>query len=504
MNLPTLLNIAIALIFVYLIVSLLASQIQEFIATILQWRAVHVKESIEGLLSGNSAQPDELKKVRTLANEIYKNPIIKDLTFEARRGIASLVRAFSRFFSRYWFFEGVFGQSNSRPAYIAKEDFAVSLFETLQVSNLTKILIKLKLNYLISVTQGWKNFIPDPIFKDGKYLLYSDFDNGKIKLEDVIDGLNKITSLTLPFDSAKLTPGLLDIVQIIIIFNKLDIFNHRKNLKLEEGLELEIDKYLSDEFSGNKLIKYEFLSVSIKQYLISYAQKTVDEETEEVFTVICSLPRLPDPLINSLSDIARRSQEKVEKLEDQLSQFQKDVEDWFDKSMDRASGVYKRNAKLIAFLLGLTIAIAGNIDSIHMVDRIAKDQALQSSLNRAADNIVKGNNKLDDKTIKEINAEAEKISLPVGWGESEVLQQQNRSIKLLDIIPISSLSITLFGWIISAIAISMGSSFWFDLLGKLINVKDIGKIPNPNSSSRSSSSNSSSGSSSSSSSNSSS
>ena len=168
------------------------------------------------------------------------------------------------------------------------------------------------------------------------------------------------------------------------------------------------------------------------------------------------------------------------------------MEDWFDKSMDRASGVYKRNAKLIAFLLGLTIAIAGNIDSIHMVDRIAKDQALQSSLNRAADNIVKGNNKLDDKTIKEINAEAEKISLPVGWGESEVLQQQNRSIKLLDIIPISSLSITLFGWIISAIAISMGSSFWFDLLGKLINVKDIGKIPNPNSSSRSSSSNSSS------------
>jgi hypothetical protein len=58
MNLPTLLNIAIALIFVYLIVSLLASQIQEFIATILQWRAVHVKESIEGLLSGNSAQPE--------------------------------------------------------------------------------------------------------------------------------------------------------------------------------------------------------------------------------------------------------------------------------------------------------------------------------------------------------------------------------------------------------------------------------------------------------------
>jgi flagellar biosynthesis protein FliR len=41
MSLPLILDIAIGLIFIYLILSLLASEIQELIATLLQWRAKH-------------------------------------------------------------------------------------------------------------------------------------------------------------------------------------------------------------------------------------------------------------------------------------------------------------------------------------------------------------------------------------------------------------------------------------------------------------------------------
>ena len=33
----------------------------------------------------------------------------------------------------------------------------------------------------------------------------------------------------------------------------------------------------------------------------------------------------------------------------------------------------------------------------------------------------------------------------------------------------------LFGWVISAIAISMGAPFWFDLLGKVMNVRNTKK-----------------------------
>ena len=44
-SLPAFLEIAIALVFIYLILSLLASEIQELFAGFRQWRAKHLKES---------------------------------------------------------------------------------------------------------------------------------------------------------------------------------------------------------------------------------------------------------------------------------------------------------------------------------------------------------------------------------------------------------------------------------------------------------------------------
>ena len=47
MNLLFILDIALGLVFTYLILSLLASEILELIATLLQWRAAHLRKSIE-------------------------------------------------------------------------------------------------------------------------------------------------------------------------------------------------------------------------------------------------------------------------------------------------------------------------------------------------------------------------------------------------------------------------------------------------------------------------
>jgi hypothetical protein len=55
MNLPLVLDVVISLIFIYLVLSLLASELQELIATLLQWRARHLRDSIANLLTGNQA-----------------------------------------------------------------------------------------------------------------------------------------------------------------------------------------------------------------------------------------------------------------------------------------------------------------------------------------------------------------------------------------------------------------------------------------------------------------
>jgi hypothetical protein len=125
------------------------------------------------------------------------------------------------------------------------------------------------------------------------------------------------------------------------------------------------------------------------------------------------------------------------------------------------------------------IAIAGNVNSFHIVDRLSKDKVLRDSISRTADSIVAQNiadkKGLDPTTIKKLNDEAEKISLPIGWK----LEQGKNWIDEIKKEIVSSPITVLFGWLISAIAISMGSSFWFDLLGKFVNVKNAGKISSP-------------------------
>ena len=78
MNLPFILDVALGLIFIYLILSLLASEIQELLTTVLQWRAEHLRRSIEILLAGD-AQNSEKPEVIQLVNKIYGNPLIQSI-----------------------------------------------------------------------------------------------------------------------------------------------------------------------------------------------------------------------------------------------------------------------------------------------------------------------------------------------------------------------------------------------------------------------------------------
>ncbi len=91
MNLPVVLDIALGLVFTYLILSLLASEIQELIATVLQWRAVHLKKSIEIFLAGDIKNSDA-KDVLDLVNRIYNNPIIRSINQETKGFLSTLPR----------------------------------------------------------------------------------------------------------------------------------------------------------------------------------------------------------------------------------------------------------------------------------------------------------------------------------------------------------------------------------------------------------------------------
>ncbi|MFM6190650.1 hypothetical protein [Planktothrix sp.] len=173
-----------------------------------------------------------------------------------------------------------------------------------------------------------------------------------------------------------------------------------------------------------------------------------------------------------------------------IEPLEKAISDWFEQSMIRASGVYKRKVKFITLLIGLIAAIVLNADTLNIANRLFQEPILQKNLSQTINLILTQDETSALKNCLQSKPDLETFcpdlkenflysylfdfsSLPLGWGASNLNQQFNSPPNILAFNMIK----VLIGWGLTAIAISMGSSFWFDLLNKLINVRNTGSKP---------------------------
>jgi hypothetical protein len=111
---------------------------------------------------------------------------------------------------------------------------------------------------------------------------------------------------------------------------------------------------------------------------------------------------------------------------------------WYADAMDRLAGAYKRRAGLWAFGFAAMTAAALNIDTMRLISALAQDSV--QGAGRAA------------------------ASLPIGWGDGAAVG--------LDALPLAVL-----GWLLTGLAASLFSSLWFDVLGRLVNLRHAGPRP---------------------------
>ena len=129
---------------------------------------------------------------------------------------------------------------------------------------------------------------------------------------------------------------------------------------------------------------------------------------------------------------------------------------WFDEGMSRVAGWYKRQAKLIIFVIAATVTLATNASSIHMAEELWRNDALRTQIAAQAQvasqaGEVSGLN-ADNVTSLE--------AFPIGWNSFPT--------GTLDWLK------TVLGWLITTAAVSLGAPFWFDLLGKVANLRGSG------------------------------
>jgi hypothetical protein len=74
-----------------------------------------------------------------------------------------------------------------------------------------------------------------------------------------------------------------------------------------------------------------------------------------------------------------------------VDKARENIEVWFNTSMDRVSGWYKRRTQIIIFVLGLMVVIATNADSVALVKGLSTDKAMRDALVASAQAYAKEN-----------------------------------------------------------------------------------------------------------------
>jgi hypothetical protein len=240
------------------------------------------------------------------------------------------------------------------------------------------------------------------------------------------------------------------------------------------------------------------------------------------------------------------------------AKVRENIENWFNSSMDRVSGWYKRRAQIFILIIAFFVAIAVNADSIVIANRLWSDKPLRDSLVAAADAYAKANaatptptptpipsspasggasqpnanssatpapqptplstptpcappecagkdsdgkEKKDSEQCKKQLSKCQRnqeclgdacppgkedspqcklkqnqcqitgLGLPIGWEDGEWPGVRFWSPQEFVSRWYPPLRSHFFGWLLTALAISLGAPFWFDMLNKLIVVR---------------------------------
>jgi hypothetical protein len=264
----------------------------------------------------------------------------------------------------------------------------------------------------------------------------------------------------------------------------------------------------SSAFYAHPLIKY------LAPYNALIQKKPAYIEKESFSKVVIDLlrgqnaqPGTSDrqPIQNSL-DLAKISWGKDVRIERETLSYMKSIwadsqgdtqkfkgilEDWFGEMMNRTTGWYKKCTQVILLIVGLSIAIAFNVDTIKIIKTLQNNPSIREQVLAQANAFSKAHPKLEGVPITRENDSEIKDKAKINKQDIQKdinAKLYNQAIHLVnnDISSVNNvLAIgwtggfyknfdcltSILGWILTALAISMGAPFWFDLLNKLTQLR---------------------------------
>jgi hypothetical protein len=420
-----LIETAIGLFFVFILMSLLSSQLVEWIASYRRWRAKDLEKTIRAMLYDPAIQKNLDKEALVLADKLYEHPLIASLS-----------------------------RPGSKPSYIPAGKFALALFDVL-------------------ITAGTD---------------VSTIGRARVGLEQVKNHL----LATLPSSAELELLNLIGKIQQLIEEAKASGPNP------ESIAALPLPVWLNDELNG--FLKRYSISSSTLNALVQPFMAESELQLTQILNSVIQLAKSRPQLSQVVTSLFSSLDTYLSEGETRLTAARHTVEQWFDEAMERASGWYKRSTQLWLGIVGLLIACILNVDTLTVATTLWRDPTLRQ-------NVVEHAQKYQlpstaDKTSLKSAAEAaqairnlnlalsQDLQLPIGW-QTEIyspkeggvcgwgIPSKSGCIRLKE--PVANQSAgplaKLLGLLLTALAVSQGAPFWFDLLSKLSNQRGSGPVP---------------------------
>lgn len=166
----------------------------------------------------------------------------------------------------------------------------------------------------------------------------------------------------------------------------------------------------------------------------------------------------------------------LKRAENDGRRFQALAEEWFDDSMERVSGWYRRKVQVALIVIAAGLVLFLNVDTIQLTRNLWSDESVREAVVASAGTTSAGTANGTQacptpgvcvQQVAQTVGDLETLEIPLGWRGEMSPHWDDWSwypSKLL-------------GLALTVAALSLGAPFWFDLLGKVARLRVSGAPP---------------------------
>lgn len=144
------------------------------------------------------------------------------------------------------------------------------------------------------------------------------------------------------------------------------------------------------------------------------------------------------------------------------------IEAWYDSTMDRVSGWYKRETQWILLGLGLAATVLMNVNTLTIARYLYRDETARQAIVARAEAVGRDTTR-QRANFDAVDQQLREMQLPIGWSDPRVVGELGTAPTLGEVSRYAATS--LLGWLITTFAVSLGAPFWFDLLNKVMVIR---------------------------------